>query len=172
MSNNSLSLVYYPDPILAQVAKPLGAITAEIQDLAGKMIDLMVSSSGIGLAGPQVGFGYRIFVASVTGKEEDARVFINPKISNLEGFSEMEEGCLSLPGIHVNVGRPAACRVEAMDVDGQPFVIDATEMQAKVVQHENDHLDGILIIDKIGTLARIGCRKAIKQLKNDYEKNR
>ena len=172
MCNNKLSLVYYPDPILARVAKPLDTITAEIQDLAAKMIDLMVSSSGIGLAGPQVGFGYRIFVASVSGKAEDARVFINPKISNLEGFSEMEEGCLSLPGIHVNVGRPATCRVEALDVDGQPFVIDATEMQAKVVQHENDHLDGTLIIDRIGTLARIGCRKMIKQLKNDYEENR
>ncbi len=121
MSRSTLSLVYYPDPILAEVAAPVKAITAEVQEVAEGMIDLMVSSSGIGLAGPQVGYGYRIFVASVSGKAEDAKVFVNPRLSDFEGFSEMEEGCLSLPDIHVNVGRRAACRGEALVLAGCPF---------------------------------------------------
>jgi peptide deformylase len=169
MSHKSLSLIYYPDPILTKAALPVEKITADTREIAAQMVDLMVSSSGIGLAGPQVGYGHRIFVTSVSGKAEDARVFINPRLSNFGGLTEMEEGCLSLPEIRVNVKRPESCHVEALDLEGKPFQMDATEMEAKVVQHENDHLDGILIIDKIGKIARIACRKAIKHLEREYE---
>ena len=168
MGFKDLYILSYPAPILRQVAEPIEEIIPEIAALAERMIDLMVEAQGIGLAGPQVGVGLRLFVKSPTGQREDARVFINPELSGFEGISEREEGCLSLPGVCVKVTRPARCTMAALDLSGERFVLQVDDLEAAVVQHETDHLDGTMIIDRIGTAAKIGCRQALKQLESDY----
>ena len=99
-------------------AEPVTEINSDISDLAERMTDLMEEANGIGLAAPQVGVSLRIIVVSITGKRQDAKVLINPVLSDLQGVSEMEEGCLSIPGVHANVKRAASCSVEAQDIDG------------------------------------------------------
>jgi len=163
-----LEILKYPAPILSQVAEPVHEITSWIGDLAARMIELATEVSGVGLASPQVGVGLRMFITCLPDNEEEPKVFINPCLSDFEGFSEMEEGCLSLPGILVKLSRPECCVIEAWNLEGEKFVIHAADLLAKVVQHENDHLDGKLIIDRIGTVARIAHRKAIKQLEREY----
>jgi len=168
---NNLHLRYYPDPVLRQTAKPIANIDSRIATLAELMADIMVKSSGIGLAAPQIGLPLRMFVFSLTGKPEDVEVVINPELSNLQGTSEIEEGCLSLPGIRAKVRRPAACTVTALNLDGNQFVTDAVDLAATVIQHESDHLDGTLFIDRLNAIARLSCRKAIKQLERDFKEN-
>ena len=164
-----LEILKYPAPVLRQVAEPVREITPWIGELAARMIELANEVSGVGLACPQVGVGLRMFITCLPETMDQPKVFINPCLSEFEGFSEMEEGCLSLPGIHVKVGRPENCVIEAQDLQGEVFVIQAADLLAKVIQHEYDHLDGKLIIDRLGTVARIAHRKAIKQLEREYD---
>ena len=104
-----LEILKYPAPILRQVAEPVREITPWIGDLAARMIELVTEVSGVGLACPQVGVGLRMFITCLPEQEEEPKVFINPRLSDFEGISEMEEGCLSLPGIHVKLSRPESC---------------------------------------------------------------
>lgn len=150
------------------MASPIETITPEIVDLANKMIDLMIEARGIGLAATQVGVGLRLFVSSLNPEEQDAQVFINPQLDDFQGISEIEEGCLSLPGVHVKVRRPATCVITAQDITGEKFSFQAQELEAAVVQHETDHLDGRLIIDRATIIERLTCRKALKQMELDY----
>jgi peptide deformylase len=164
-----LTIREYPDPILRQVAQPVRQVDDSIVELVERMTDLMLDACGIGLAAPQVGISLRILLMCPDGKRENVEVFINPQVSGFEGFAEMEEGCLSLPGIRAKVRRPAACTVAALDSEGTNFIMDAVELPATIIQHENDHLDGRLFIDRIGSVSRLACRRAIKQLERDYE---
>ena len=168
---NNLHLRYYPDPILRQKAKPVEIINSQIAMLAELMGDIMLKSSGIGLAAPQIGIPLRMILFSLTGKHEDIEVLINPTLTNLQGTSEIEEGCLSLPGIRAKVRRPAACTVNALNLDGDPFTMDAVDLAATVIQHEFDHLDGTLFIDRLNAVSRLSCRKALKQLERDFQDN-
>ncbi|MBN1846456.1 MAG: peptide deformylase [Sedimentisphaerales bacterium] len=170
ISLDEMQLRYYPDPVLRHPAEsiPLTELGPHIASLADWMIDIMVQNSGIGLAAPQIGLPLRIVVISLTGKKQDAEVFVNPEISNFQGMSEVEEGCLSLPGIRAKVRRPAACTVTAMDLDGNTYVTDAVDLAATVIQHETDHLNGTLFIDRISSVSRLACRKTIKQLEKDF----
>jgi len=163
-----LKICLYPDPVLSKVAKSIEVITPEIVALANKMVDLMHEAKGIGLAAPQVGVSLRLFVINPSGEEGEDIILINPKLDNFEGQSEIEEGCLSIPGIHCDVKRSASCVVRAQDVAGAIFEIDCEALLSHVVQHENDHLDGILIIDKLSTLQKMKHRKAIKELERDF----
>ena len=172
MDINKLKIIFYPDPVLTKVAKAVEKITPETAELAQKMIELMVAARGIGLAAPQVGIGLRLFVISLASEVQDAQVFINPQLNDFQGLSEMEEGCLSLPGIQVKVRRPASCQITAQNLTGETFSFQAQELQATAVQHETDHLDGRLIIDRTTTLERLACRKTIKQLELDYQPQR
>lgn len=169
MNISALKIIFYPNPLLKKVASPIETITPEIGDLAKKMIELMIEARGIGLAAPQVGVGLRMFVSSLTSEEQDAQVFINPQLDDFQGLSEIEEGCLSLPGVQVKVRRPATCAITAQDLTGETFSFQAQELEAAVVQHETDHLDGRLIIDRATILERITCRKTLKQLEQDYQ---
>jgi peptide deformylase len=166
-----LQILSYPDPRLVLPTEPIGRVSDDISDLARRMIDVMVESNGIGLAGPQVGVHLKLIVISLTGKAQDAEVFINPRIVETSGWSEMEEGCLSLPGVRAKVRRPAVCSVDAGDLEGNQFVIDATDMLATVLQHEIDHLNGVLFIDRLNTISRMVCHKAIKYLETEYAQN-
>jgi peptide deformylase len=167
--SEKLYIHHYPDPILRQKAEPVVEVNDQIIALAEKMIEIMVGASGVGLAAPQVGVPLRLFVFSLTGKADNAQVIINPALSNFQGWSESEEGCLSIPDVRSKVRRSAVCKVEALDLEGNEFVIDAVDFAATVVQHETDHLDGALFIDRISTISRLACRKSIRQLEREYQ---
>jgi peptide deformylase len=129
--------------------------------LAYDMIETMRSANGVGLAAPQVGISKRIIVVEGIDDDSAALVIINPKIVWKKGNVSFCEGCLSLPGVSSDVLRPEAITVEALNLDGDAFKINADGLLARIIQHEVDHLDGILFIDRIGFLKR---RKIVKQL--------
>ena len=143
-----LSIVTLGDEVLTRRASLIPVVDRSISDLSAAMIDAMHIGKGIGLAGPQVGELKRLFVTHVDG--DVPRVFINPQIiltsNELESF---EEGCLSIPGIYANVMRPQAVTVQAWNERGRPFTLDAEGILARVIQHENDHLNGVLFLDHL-----------------------
>jgi len=159
-----LGLVIYPHPTLKKIAKEVTQFDDWLKGLVERMKDVMVEHKGVGLAAPQVGVGLRVFVASPTGTREDAVAFINPVLSDEDGSEEGEEGCLSLPDIRIKVARYTSLRVEALDVNGQPFSANLVEFPARISQHENDHLDGILLLDRMSPVSKLANRKKIKEL--------
>ncbi|NIA17411.1 MAG: peptide deformylase [Planctomycetes bacterium] len=164
-------ITYYPEPVLAKKAEPVKEITDDIRRLAEKMIDIMVETKGVGLAGPQAGVPLRIFVASPTGSRQDARVYINPAITPSGAIESMEEGCLSLPGVYGKIRRYNKCSITATGLDGREFTEEAQGLPARIFQHEVDHLDGILVADRMGSVAKIAARRRLKELRNKYEQN-
>jgi len=160
-----LQIVHFPDPILRAKAKAVDPADPLVRDVAHRMIDLMHEADGVGLAAPQVGLEWRLFVTN--GRDDDPidRVFVNPELTLQRGEIEsMEEGCLSLPGINVQVRRPVAARITAHDADGKPFDLDLTGFLSRVCQHEFDHLNGVLIIDRMSQIDALATRKALKEL--------
>ena len=141
-------LIYHPNELLAERAEPVAQINAETRELAEEMIEIMTNAEGIGLAGPQVGVLERLFVVKLA--EDEPRVFINPQIleTSLE-TSTYEEGCLSIPGVYADLVRSSVVRVQAWNERGRPFNIEADKLLARVIQHENDHLNGVLFIDHL-----------------------
>lgn len=165
---DKLTVVCYPDPVLKKACPPVEAFTPELRALAEKMIDLMHAHRGVGLAAPQVGVPLRLFVANPTGEPEDNRVYTNPALSDLEGAATAVEGCLSIPEVNVAMRRAVKATIQAYDLDGQPFHLAGEDLLARIWQHETDHLDGRLIIDRMSEADEIANRKAIKQLRDDY----
>lgn len=160
-----LEIVLYPHPALRGVAEPVGEIDDSIRAIVKKMIELMHEAPGVGLAAPQVGLPLRMFVANPTGEQGDDRVYINPQLVNPQGpNAPREEGCLSLPGINVEVRRPSAITIRATDEQGQPFEDSADDLLARIWQHEYDHLQGVLIIDNMSMIDRMANRRAIREL--------
>lgn len=156
-----LKIRTYSDPVLRKKSAPVGKVGDSERKLAYDMIETMRSANGVGLAAPQVGISKRIIVAEGVDDDSAAIVLINPKIARKKGSVSFCEGCLSLPGVSSDVVRPEFITVEALNLDGNAFKINADGLLARIIQHETDHLDGILFIDKIGFLKR---RKIIKQL--------
>ena len=178
----SLHIVHYPAAVLRQRAAPVSEVTPEVRAVAARMVELMHEARGIGLAAPQVGLPWRLFVAHVppTGPDDEPGeeprvlgelpatategpvVYINPRLS---GFSRdlvaASEGCLSIPGITGDVRRPSTVTLEALDLEGKPFAVQARGLLARCWQHEFDHLEGVLCIDKFLPPDR---RRAAKQL--------
>jgi len=150
------NILVYPDPRLREVAQPVRQVDDEIRTLIDDMAETMYDAPGVGLAAPQVGVSLRIFVIDVAGDDEpsDFRVYINPEILALDGTQTWNEGCLSFPGISEEVKRAAHVRVRALGLDGQLFEHDAEGLLAVAIQHENDHLNGVLMVDKVGPLER------------------
>ena len=152
----------FGDPALRQRATEVERVTDLHRRIIADMIETMREAPGVGLAGPQIGVMERLFVWEV-GEEHGA--VINPLIvSKSSELEEGEEGCLSLPGIYYPVTRPAAVKVEGIDENGQPVSLDATELLARVCQHEIDHLDGVLFIDHLSEELR---KEALTTLRND-----
>jgi len=162
----------YPTPVLAEAAEPIDEITDDIRRLAERMIDVMLETKGVGLAGPQVDVGLRIFVVSIDGTKQNAKVYINPTIETSGGLEANEEGCLSLPGIYARIKRYKQCAVTATDLDGNSFTEYGEGLLARVFQHEFDHLEGMLIKDRMGHAAKIVSRKRLKELEQNYEKHK
>ena len=147
-----MQIVPYPHPALRWKSRDVTRIDDTLRNVVAKMFELMYESKGIGLAANQVGLPLRLFVVNVSGdpeKKDEEVVFINPVIRNRSGSAVGEEGCLSLPGLYADVARPETITVEAFDLDGQPFRVKTDDLPARVIQHETDHLDGVLFIDRI-----------------------
>lgn len=160
-----LRIVFYPDPALRAVAEPIATIDERVRSVAGRMIELMHEARGVGLAAPQVGLGWRLFVANPTGEPGDDTVFINPVLSNPSRETEPhEEGCLSIPEVRAQITRPRRITITATGLDGRAFEMTSDELPARVWQHENDHLDGVLILDKMTRFDKMANRKLVKEL--------
>ncbi len=169
-----LEVLQYPDPFLKRKAEPVAEITDDIRRLAADMVETMYAEDGIGLAAPQVGQGIRMVVIDLSGpsKREAAKVYINPVLEVLDAEPmESEEGCLSVPDLRANVKRNAKVRVKALDLDGKEFSEDAEEIASVCLQHECDHLDGKLFVDRISRLKRtMYDTKVKKRLKAEQQK--
>jgi peptide deformylase len=160
------SILQYPDKRLRDRAKPVSAVTPEIAALIEDMKETMYAAPGCGLAAPQIGVSLRIFVIDTAGEDEPSalKVFINPEIVSREGKAVWEEGCLSFPGVHEEIERAAKVTVHALDERGQKVELTADGLLGVAVQHENDHLDGVLMIDHMGVLKRkMALRKLQKK---------
>ena len=158
-----LSLLYYPDPRLHTVAKPVQAVDARIRKLIGDMLETMYEANGIGLAATQVDFHKRLIVIDVSENKQEPQVFCNPEILSAEGTGVTEEGCLSVPGIFDEVKRAATVRARAQDVTGKTFEVQLEGLAAVCLQHEMDHLEGKLFVDYLSDLKRERIRKKLEK---------
>jgi len=164
-----LPVVTYPDAVLLQKALPVTVFDESVVKLGRDMTETMYAADGVGLAAPQVGLTIRLFVCSPTFDPGDRRVYVNPRLIEVDGKQESEEGCLSLPGVSCKVKRYLSATVEACDLEGNVFQESAMELQARIYQHEIDHLDGTLLINRMGTVARMANRKAIRELEEEFQ---
>ena len=150
------SILHYPDKRLRNPGKRIEKVTPEIQALVDDMAETMYAAPGVGLAATQIGEPYQLFVIDVAEQDQpsDLRVFINPEILERHDAIVWSEGCLSFPGVSEEIERAAKVRVRALDREGKPFELEAEGLLAVAIQHENDHLQGVLMIDRVGPLKR------------------
>ena len=172
VTQQDLRIIHYPDPRLRKVCAPVTRFDDELRALVERMYELMATGKGVGLAAPQVGVLQRLFVMNPSGEPQNNRVFINPEIREPHGSVEGEEGCLSLPGVHVRVRRAQRCRVTAQALDGSPIDIVVQDLVARICQHETDHLNGVLILDRMGPSDRIATRKTLRALEETHKATR
>jgi len=160
-----LPVLQYPDPRLARVSLPIQEVTPEMRELAENMVETMYARDGIGLAAPQVGTAIRLVVLDVSGpdRREDLHILINPVLTITGPEIESEEGCLSIADYRSTVCRSRRVHVKATDLDGNPVSFDAEDLLAICIQHECDHLDGILFLDHISRLKRSMFDRKIKK---------
>ncbi|TRX58151.1 peptide deformylase [Thalassomonas sp. M1454] len=150
-----LNVLRFPDERLRTVAKEVSAVTDETKKIVADMFETMYAENGVGLAATQVNIHQRIVVMDVSEEKENQLVLINPKITNKSGdIMVNEEGCLSVPGCYAKVDRNTEVTVEALDIDGKAFSLDADELLAICIQHELDHLNGVLFVDYLSPLKR------------------
>lgn len=164
-----LQIIHYPDPRLKKVSKPVETVDPSLKELAARMLQLMREHRGVGLAAPQVGLNIRMFVMNHTGDPKDDRVYINPELTEAEESEENEEGCLSLPEINANIVRDKTMRMRAQDLDGKPIDQKESGYIARIWQHEFDHLNGTLIIDRMGAVAKMAAKKKLRELEEKYQ---
>ncbi len=164
-------IVKFPDPILQQPAVPVTVFDAELRKLVDDMFTSMYDAQGIGLAAPQIGVSKRLTVIDLSfqKKPEGKIVLINPEVVEIKGKQVEEEGCLSLPEIRDRVVRAAEVKVRAQDADGKPIEVEGTELLARAIQHEIDHLDGILFIFRLSRLKRDLQLRKIRKLQKAGE---
>jgi len=144
-----LKIKTYPDPVLKKKAEPLTQFSSEEQKFFEDMIETMYTADGVGLAAPQVGISKRILIASPTMTQGEEYVFVNPEILEARGRELGMEGCLSLPGISGEIPRAKIIRFRALDRQGKPIEMEVKDFFARIIQHELDHLNGILLIDRV-----------------------
>jgi peptide deformylase len=164
-------IVKFPDPILQQPAEPVTVFDAELRKLVDDMFSSMYDAQGIGLAAPQIGISKRLTVIDLSfqKKPEDKIVLINPEVVEIKGKQVEEEGCLSLPEIRDRVVRAAEVKVRAQDAEGKPIEVEGTELLARAMQHEIDHLNGILFIFRLSRLKRDLQLRKIRKLQRAGE---
>ena len=159
-------ILKFGDAPLHGPAADVGDLTADVQTLIDDMIDTMYAAPGIGLAAPQIGVSLRIFVVdlSLGHKAEDLMVFVNPEFVELEGMQLEEEGCLSVPGFNATVARPMRAVIRGLDRQGTMRTVEGTELLARAFQHEMDHLDGKLFLDRVRGIKRDLIVKKIRKM--------
>ena len=161
-----LPIRIYPDPVLRVRCPRVETFDESLRQLVRDLVETMHAAPGIGLAAPQVGVETRLAVVDLSVAEEadDLFVLVNPRITSEEGRDDDEEGCLSLPGITEKVVRPLSIKVSASDENGEPFDLEAEALLARAICHEIDHLDGILLTDRLRGLRREKAKRALKRL--------
>ena len=163
-----LKIVQYPDPRLAAVAEPVTEFNDDLKKLAADMAETMYKAPGVGLAAPQIGQLIRMVVIDISEEKNQLMTLVNPVIEPLTPEEvECEEGCLSLPGVYEKVSRPARVRVTAQDLDGKPVSIDCDELLSVCVQHETDHLNGIVFVDHLSRLKKSRAVTKLAKLRKE-----
>ncbi len=181
LQGEELPILTYPDPVLSQVARPVETFNKELEVLVKNMLFTMYNAPGIGLAAPQIGQSLRLFVLDVdyeretvtnsSGREEERlsgfrpMVFINPTITSKSGSTTFEEGCLSVPGVYEEVKRAETIHVKFQNVKGEFQELEASDMLAICIQHENDHLDGVVFLERLSNLKKNFYKKKIMKEK-------
>lgn len=173
LESHLMEIVKFGHPCLRRKSTPLEEISPELKATVRRMFALMYEARGIGLAANQVGLPFRFFVVNPTADPEQSdeeMVFINPEIIRRKGSVDGEEGCLSLPELYGPVPRAEEIIVEAFDLDGQGFEMECSELMARVVQHENDHLDGVLFIDRMNEEELAHVQPQLEDFEKDYRR--
>ncbi len=170
----TLQIVHYPHPTLRRISKPVRRVDTLLRDTVRRMFELMYEARGIGLAANQVDLPLRFFIVNVKGDpiEGEELVFINPVLSRPKGREEAEEGCLSLPDLYGKVIRPKRIRVNAFGLDGQEINTDLEGMLARVVQHETDHLDGVVFTDRMSADDQQDVAGPLEAFETDFASRR
>lgn len=183
-----LPIVIYGDPVLRVKCKPITEVTEEIRTLSQNMIETMHNARGVGLAAPQVGVALQLAVIEVPPDDESVTyiringedtplaeamplIFLNPKLDHGKEKAMGEEGCLSIPDLRSEVRRSAGVKVEYQTLDGETRTIEADGLLARALQHEIDHLNGILFIDRLSAAAKLGVRRKLKRLMVEWEED-
>jgi peptide deformylase len=169
MDINKCKITHYPAEVLAEPSQPVEKIDDNIRKLVDKMTDIMVEHKGIGFAAPQAGVPLRLFIVSLDGSRESVKVYVNPKVTPIGEFDAVEEGCLSVPGIYTKIKRYKKCKVTATDLDGREFTEEADGLYARCLQHENDHIEGVTIVNRMGTALKIMHRYQLKKLEDQQK---
>ena len=165
---DDLAIINYPDPRLQKVSAPVEQFDESLAELGAKMLVLMRAAKGVGLAAPQLGINRRLFVMNASGDPGDDLIIVNPELSDMEGSEEGEEGCLSLPELRVQIESSKHARLNAFDARGSSIDRIAEGYEARIWQHEFDHLNGILLIDRMGAGARALHRGLLRYLEAKY----
>jgi peptide deformylase len=171
----SLEVIQYPHPTLRHVSRPLKKVDAELRKIVAGMFDLMYAHEGVGLAANQIDLPYRLFVANSEGdpaKKDAEFVFINPVLRKGKGQAEDEEGCLSIPEVRAPVVRNATIEIEAYDLDGNLVHAEAEGLMARILQHETDHLDGKLFIDRLSPTELAAVKDKLYEFELAFESRR
>lgn len=166
-----MHIVQYPHPTLRHVSKPLVRVDQELRDIVRGMFELMYQADGVGLAANQVDLPYRLFVLNLKSDpeaKEEEHVFVNPVLSGRKGMAEAEEGCLSLPSLYGQVKRPERVVLNAFDLAGEEVTLELEGLFARVVQHEVDHLDGILFIDRLSPTGELAVKEALEDFEAQF----
>ena len=169
-----MKVIRYPHPTLRHLSKPLKRIDAELHQIVRRMFELMYEHRGVGLAANQVDLPYRLFIVNLAGKpgEGEERVFINPVLTKPRGLAEAEEGCLSLPELYSQVKRAEKITLDAFDLQGQAVKLELDGLFARVAQHETDHIDGKLFIDRLSTTGELQVRDVLRRFEEDFAARR
>lgn len=167
---SQLSIITFPHPTLRYEAKPIRRVNATLRQIAERMMELMYEFRGVGLAATQVGLPIRLFVMNSKGEKGEGveRVMINPVVSRPRSSEEAEEGCLSLPNVHGNVVRPKTIRLNAFDLSGNEIDEDLSGFEARIVQHEVDHLNGVLFIDRVKEGSEVAFLGQLDAMTTDF----
>lgn|GEM_PF-47280 len=170
-SMTPLQIVPHPHPALRRKSREIVRIDAELHEIVRQMFELMYAARGVGLAANQVGLPYRLFVINPEGdpnQKDQELVFLNPRITKKKGSEDDEEGCLSLPEIYGPVTRATELVVDAFDLSGRQFELKLSDFPARIIQHENDHLDGVLFIDRLQPTVRNQLQPLIADLEKQF----
>jgi peptide deformylase len=164
-------VVLYPDPVLRKVSDPVAEFGEGLRSVVAGMFARMRKSKGVGLAAPQVGLRQRILVLNPTGEEGDDLVLVNPTIVARAGERTVfDEGCLSFPGIYAEIPRPDRCTVRAVDLEGAPIEQEYAGFVSRIIQHEYDHLEGVLLVDRMSPAEKLKHKSALDELVGRYKR--